>query len=187
MTYNLTIFHPSYPASPLAIAVMDITLRDTVTKVQSVLQLDKKAFELLTVTRTVIHRSSLNKLTSQYHTQQVHVIFCANPQNRWGDSSYKWQDVPLTKKESVKKSVLDRCKEEGIFEGSPLSKYTIERGVEHRMYTARKSWATHIARKGVVFLTHLVYFIDANRHFYSSSFYSADRAALDRHRFISHL
>lgn len=133
---------------------MDITLRDRVTKVQLVLQLDKKAFDLLTVTPAVIHCSSLKKLTSQYHTQQVHVIFCANSQNRWGDPSCKWQDVPSIEKESVKQSVLERCTEEGIFEGSPLSKYTIERGIEHRMYTARKSWATHIARKGVIFPTH---------------------------------
>lgn len=82
--------------------------------------------------------------------------------------------------------MLERCTEEGIFEGSPLSKYTIARGIEHRMYTARKSWATHITKKGVVFLTHLIYFIDTNLHFYSSSFYSADSAALG-HRFISRL
>lgn len=134
----------------------------------------------------VIHCSSSNKLTSQYHTQQVHGIFCANPQNRWGDPSCKWQDIPLTEKELVEKSVREKCKEEGIFEESQLSKYTIARGIEHRMYTARKSWATHIARKGVVFLTYLIYFIDTNRHFYSSSFYSTDSAALG-HRFISRL
>lgn len=51
----------------------------------------------------------------------------------------------------MKKSVLERCTEEGIFEESQLSQYTIAPGIEHRMYTARKSWATHITKKGVVF------------------------------------
>ena len=78
----------------------------------------------------------------------------------------------------MKKSMLERCIEKGIFEGSPLSKYTIARDIEHRMYTARKSWATHITKKGVVFLTHLIYFVNTNWHFYSSSSYSVASAAL---------